>query len=815
MVLFCWFLTGIMAGQKTMADIGSVTGNLQRYTDENPFREVYLHTDRGIYAAGESVRMNAWLFSCPDLRLKSGNSYIYAELLDYYGNPVSQAVIRVEDGTGGSQMILPDTLVTGSYLLRAYTSSGRNFMPYGCFMKRITVANPFRSGYLDYCTGLKSVNDEPYSVRFHPEGGRMVNGIPSLIGVSAVNSFGYPVICEATVMNGNGEPVAHVTTDSTGTGSFELVPERGERYSLVPDSTDLRFELPAAADSGITMKAWNNEAGSVKILLRERHDSQASGEKGGFIIVQSRGRLLYRQEMPAWKEFYEVSIPASRLKDGIVNIAFFDAEGRFTAERYTMMPESRKKKISIDVKGERGRRRNVSIEISIDGGGAQPSEGKPGGIPLSAEGDNLQPSEGRTGTISVSAGYEQDFTLTASEYLLSGSELYNDFTVPGLPVLLPRADPKTTDNCLLGIKSVWIDWSKIASGIWATPVFPEETGGRYITVKQAASSSAPADGKHIAWLTSWGRITSFQYAESDREGSFRFFLDEKNDPEQILIMTKNGAPSRMLIADPVFSEKRIIHTFTPDTSSYPQADRETGRITDRYQIEKIYGISDSLPPASEENRESTDRRFYGIPDQEINLDDYISLTSMREIFFELVRRIVVRSDREGGGLQIWDPVLKRAPALFIDQVPVDDAETVLGLDPARVQRIDVISGDYLLGDIVFPGIVSVITRKGTYSDSPVPAGALRFPFRMHDPPVPFIIPGYGDNDDPASARIPDFRNTVFWKGDLRSDSTGIFRCEFMSPDDAGDYEITVNLIDGNGRPVSARQKISFTGMQNH
>jgi hypothetical protein len=791
--LFCLLLTGTLAGQETVADIGTVTGNLQRYTDENPFDEVFLHTDRGVYAAGESVRMNAWLFSRPDLRLASGNSYVYAELLDYYGHPVSQAIIRVQNGTGESQMTLPDTLVTGSYLLRAYTNIGRNYLPYGCFMKRITVANPFRSGYLDYCTGLKTVNDQPCSVRFHPEGGRTVNGIPSVIGISAVNRFGYPVICEATVMNGKDEPVAYVKTDSTGTGSFELIPERGETYSLVPDGTDVRFELPAAADNGITMKAWHDETGAVKILLREKHDSPAHAEKGGFILIQARGRLLYSQELPPWNDLYELSIPASRLKEGIANIALFDGEGRFTAERYIMLPDPGKRRITVDVKGERGRRQNVGLEISLAG-------------------DHGQPSEVRTGSISVSAGYAPGMTLTASEYFLSGSDLYNDSAVPGLPVLFPGTDPKTTDNCLLGIKSVWIDWNKIASGKWTTPVFPEETGGRYITVKQAVSSQVPAEGKRIAWLTSWGRITSFQYAESDREGRFRFFLDEKNDPEQILIRTKNGAPSLMLMADPVFSTERIIHTFAPDTSSFPQADRETGRITDRYQIEKIYGIADSLKTPSVKDQEKTDRRFYGIPDQEINLDDYISLTSMREIFFELVRRIVVRSDRDAGGLQIWDPVLKRAPALFIDQVPVDDAETVLGLDPARVQRIDVISGDYLLGDIVFPGIVSVITRKGTFSESHIPAGALRFPVRMHDPPIPFIIPGYGDDNDPASARIPDFRNTVFWKGDLRSDSAGRFRCEFRSPDDAGDYEITVNLIDGNGRPLSVRQKISFTGL---
>lgn len=791
-VVFALLLPGILPGQETAADISSVTGNLRRYIEANPYEEVYLHTDRERYAAGEKVRMNAWLFTYPDLQLAAGNSYVYAELLDYYGLPVSQAIIRTENGTGESHMTLPDTLVTGSYLLRAYTSIGRNYLPYGCFMKRITVANPFRSGYLDYCTGQKSVNDQPYQVRFYPEGGRMVNGIPSVTGFLALNRYGYPVRCEATVVNGRGEPVALAEADNTGTGSFVIIPERGETYSLVTAGTGLRFDLPAASDSGITMQVRNEENKTVHILLRARPDSLAPVKQGGFILVRSRGRLHYSRELPAWETMHEISIPASGLNEGLVNIACFDRDGRFTAERFIMLPAREEQKMILDIKGERGRRQKVIFEISLaaDSGGT---------------------AEGRPGSVSVSAVSSGERSVSASEYLLSGSEFYNDSTLPGLPVLPPGTDQKTADRYLLGIKSVWIDWEKLASGSQAMPVFPAEAGGRYLTVRQTVSPPLPEEDKRIAYLTSWGRIRSLQYAESDPDGRFRFFLEEKNDPEEILIRTKNGTRSLPLKTEPFFSEERIIHPFTPDTSSYPPADKETGRITDRYQIEKIYGITDSLKAPAAETGKKEEPRFYGVPDQEINLDDYISLTSMREIFFELVKRVVVRSDRDGEGVQIWDPVLRRSPALFIDQVPVDEAETVLGLDPARVQRIDVISGDYLLGEIIFPGIVSVITRKGTYGETPLPPGALRTPFRMYDPAEPFTIPGYGE-DELAGGRIPDFRNTVFWKSDLRSDSSGKFRCEFRSSDDAGDYEITVNVIDGNGRPVSLKQKISFTGL---
>jgi hypothetical protein len=809
-IVFGSLFPGILPGQGLPADLSSVTGNLSRYTEDNPYEEVFLHTDRETYAAGETVRLSAWLFSCPDLILARKNSYAYAELLDYHGYPVSQVVIRLENGTGESQMTLPDTLVTGSYLLRAYTAVTRNYLPRGCFMKRITVANPFRSGYLDYHTDLKTVDEQPVVVRFYPEGGNIVIGIPSLIGVFALNRYGYPVRCSGTVVNARDETVARVVVDSTGTGSLELIAEQGETYSFVPAATGLRFNLPAAADGGVTMKVTRADDNMVDILLRERSDTGVPARRGGFILIQSRGRVIQSFGLPPWNDSYAIGIPAARLKEGLVNIALFDENGQFTAERYIFIPGNSVERLKLTVSGATGRRQKVSLEIAVAGEPGELREESAGSLPVQAAGEPGELREGSSGSISVSVVAPGDNAMTASEYIISGSEFYNECIVPGLPAYPPQADFRHADNYLLGIKSIWIDWEKIASGIRDTRIFPAENDGRYLTVAQSASATgAPVDSKTVC-LRSWGRTSGFQYSESDPDGRFRFFLGDDDNPEDIVISPLVGAIPLPLRIESPFSEKRIPNRFLPDTASFPTLDKITGRITDRYQIGKIYQLKDSVTVHEVKTGEKPERRFYGIPDQELRLDDYISLSSMREIFFELVKRLIVRPDKNGEGLQIWDPVLRRSPALFIDQVPVRDAGIVLGLDPARVKRIDVVSGDYLLGDIVFPGLVNVVTRKGTYSDSPLPAGAIRSPFRLHDPATPFIIPDHTEKSG-GTDRIPDFRNTEYWHGRLTVDSTGTFRCEFITSDDAGDYIVTVNVTDGNGRPVSLRQKISFPG----
>ncbi len=62
------WLPAIMSGQDASVGISSVTSGLEGYRTTNPFEELWLHTDRETYVAGEVVRVKAYLLSYPDLR---------------------------------------------------------------------------------------------------------------------------------------------------------------------------------------------------------------------------------------------------------------------------------------------------------------------------------------------------------------------------------------------------------------------------------------------------------------------------------------------------------------------------------------------------------------------------------------------------------------------------------------------------------------------------------------------------------------------------------------------------------------------------
>ncbi|MFZ2286526.1 MAG: hypothetical protein WAV93_06025 [Bacteroidales bacterium] len=789
LILFSACLPVLIFGQDASTAARSLSSKLESYRAANPFEELWLHTDRETYVAGETVRVKAYLLSCPDLTVSKKNSYAYVELLDWYNNPVARITLQLVQGTGESDFLLPDSLVTGSYLLRAYTNLMKNYMPHGCFMKKITVANPFREEYLDFYTSLKFSHDPPVKVFFFPEGGKLISGLPTTVGVTVLNQYGYPAGCTASVTNGDGEIIAEVTVDTTGIGSFDFIADQGENYFFIISGTGQRFSIPPASVSGFNMRVSLSGSKTVTILLREKGREEGKPNAGGFILIQSRGKILFTAELPPWSTGYEIQVPADRMADGTNNIAIFDQEGNFLAERFFFMPATETENLHLSYSNHAGRRSEITIGVQD---------------PQNRISNDDEPA----GSIAVASFVTTERFLSASDYLLLGSEFSYIPEAPRLKDIFPFLAPEARNIFLLGIKSVWLDWEKITSGRWDPPLFPEEVNGSYLCVSLAGPQKRDADTRLTAFLVGWGRRQSFQYAENDTAGRFLFFLEDINETDEIIIRTDDRENYHPLRMESRFSDKYPAKVFRPDTTALPAIMSELDKLATRFQVRKIYGIPDSRESDTTKNDREQGWRFYGVPDQEIRLDDYISLSSMKEIFFELVRRLAVRSDRKDGAAVIWDPVLKRSPALFVDLVPVDDPEAILSLDPSHVRQIDIISGDYLFGDLVFPGILNVMTRKGNFTESRLPPNTLRSPFRMADKPSRFLSPDHvsGENN-----RIPDLRNTLFWNGDFKGGGDGDLSAGFRSSDDSQLCVITVNLIDREGNIISAREKILLTG----
>jgi hypothetical protein len=102
---------------------------------------MYVHTDREEYIAGEDLWFKLYLIDRQTLMPSDESKIAYIEILNPENRPVIQKRIRLNGGSGTGHTILPDTLSSGRYIIRAYTNWMKNFMPFNCFSKTLVINN--------------------------------------------------------------------------------------------------------------------------------------------------------------------------------------------------------------------------------------------------------------------------------------------------------------------------------------------------------------------------------------------------------------------------------------------------------------------------------------------------------------------------------------------------------------------------------------------------------------------------------------------------------------------------------------------------
>jgi len=779
--VFILSATDIFCQDKIMsADL--ITGRFSDYVKAVPFEDIYVHTDRDTYTAGESAWLSLMLCDRGSGRLSDRSSIAYVEILDAYHRPVAQAKALLEKGKGATLIELPDTLANGTFTLRAYTHRMKSFMPEGCFMKNITVINPFSDRFLNYRKSAKLVEDPPFRIGFSPEGGKLIAGLPCKLGITVLNNKGEPERCRGVIKSEGGDTVAVADIDSSGIGSLWLTPADGRTLFLETENHGGIFPLPPVNGTGSAISVVRNGDDSLVISLLNNNypDTWLN------LIIQSRGKISYTARVPVSGHKTRISLRGDVLVPGINDIALFDTRGSLLSERLLFRPLNEDAGLRIDCSPVYGRREKVTIEIVSDG-------------PFDPQNDLTDLS------LSVSLHPGSGYFADADQLLMTGTEYI--LPEPGslLPEVFSSLSPDKKDILLLGTKSLWINWTEIVTGTWKKPVYPFEKDGQNICVSFFDQDGVPAEKGAVAYLSIPGKTPEFQYSAADSTGRFCFFIENSSQVKDLVFQPADTSGSYSAKIEDQFSEKYLRSVFVPDTARafIPE---ETAALSGSFQIQKIYANSTRGDTINPPLKSALQPRFYGKPDQELVMDDYIALTTMKEVFFELVRKVSVRTNRKENSYMIYDPVLKRNPALFIDGIPIDDAAKIINLNPAHVEQIDVLLGDYRIGDIIFPGIINVTSRTGSYTDLPLPENAVRIRLKMFEGQWVFVTPEY-PTEERKRQRIPDFRNTLFWTSGIRPDANGKLSVGFWTSDHSAEYLIDLEGVSSAGKVVSVRKAV--------
>lgn len=105
--------------------------------------KLVLRTDRDYYVGGEEVWINITNVFNDSNQPSDISKVVYLEVSNEQFKPVYQTKFKLNNGVATSTVVLPDTISTGNYIIRAYTRWMQNSSSEDYTYKTISVVNPF------------------------------------------------------------------------------------------------------------------------------------------------------------------------------------------------------------------------------------------------------------------------------------------------------------------------------------------------------------------------------------------------------------------------------------------------------------------------------------------------------------------------------------------------------------------------------------------------------------------------------------------------------------------------------------------------
>ena len=320
-------------------------GGIESFNRLFPQEKAYLHFDNTGYFRGETMWFSAYVVRTDLGSLTDLSRVLYVELLDPTGEVVSTRKVRLENGRGSGSFKLDNLLTSGFYEVRAYTRYMLNWDSAWAFSRVLPVFNaPGRAG--DYSRAeiaapvwrkrLPSSREadtliaKAVNVSFHPEGGRLVQGLPSRVAFSVTDGDGRPLDCTGRLTLADGTAV-EVSTQREGRGVFAYTPSGIPATLTLADVRGRRrtFTLPGADASGCVMTVDAVSGDHVEVEVRRTADFREPLA----LVLLSGGNVDATDIIGAGEQTARRRFARSDMAPGVSQLSLIGHDGRIVAER--------------------------------------------------------------------------------------------------------------------------------------------------------------------------------------------------------------------------------------------------------------------------------------------------------------------------------------------------------------------------------------------------------------------------------------------------------------------------------------------------
>jgi len=669
-----------------------------------------------------------------------------------------------------------------------------------------------------------STDKEDYAVSFYPEGGYLLSGRPCRVAFKALGSSGQPQDISLDIIDSKGNVLSTSHTLHEGMGSFVFSPVDSVRYRArcVNQYGMTRvFELPVAQSTGYGLKvAVEDTRIEVSLLAATR-----APEVPLYLVAHVRGAIIYGGW---WKEKTKPFVfDKSLLPSGVVQFLLLDKDMSPVNERLAFCY---KDKTAITShfqtdKAEYGKREQVTARLTVTGADNQPVNG------------DLSVSV----TDSLSSA---DTTCNILTTLLLTSELKGYIDRPSC--YFGKDTLAETALDLLMLTQGWRRYN-LPEIIKGHPAFPGKTPetGQSIAGKVIGGIFSGPSNRYLINLSAIGAPYS-AVTMVGKDGRFSF--DSIEFPEgtgfeiqALKTQGENKGKTRVFTIDQgtfpelkeVIPQERMKEIIT-DTATLPLNPQDYDEEGMRSYLLKPVEVKTTYWGSADYGQYST-MEISRLPYKDVQgLLKYMGLTILGEDIYYHGERVVifvdtgpcydelaVLNDLELNNIEDIALIKNAAREKVSDlqRAEMDDSFLSKHLDrKAYLDRDDIL--DYLFqipkGVSSIP-VLDITTKEGFDSryfgwvtrieSKPSESRLTIFPMGFQKP-VEFYSPQY-DTPEKRKDPAPDLRKTIYWKPDLRTDSTGTASFSFYSADKPGTYSVVIEGLSDKGDIIYDTRRITI------
>jgi hypothetical protein len=791
-----------------------------RKNSEMRFEKVYLHLDRPYYSAGDDIWIKAYLVDAVTNELYDTSNNLNVDLISPGAKIIKRLILRIENGVGTGDFHLGDSIVSGNYMIRAYTDWMRNFGDIFYYKKEIVVENPREIKSINQLA--KQENDENVDVQFFPEGGPLIENVYTLLGFKAVSSAGYGCNVKGMVFSSFGDTLTSFSGTHLGMGSFFFLPRKGLKYfasGYAGNGIPFSIELPTASKTGYSMKVSEINKDYFRVTIKTNQETLDRFPLKEMVISgTSHNSLRVTARVKVRAIDNPVILPKNEFPEGVALITLMDTTGKKYCERAYYIHLMENYRISIipdtDVYAPR---QKVTLQISVRDTSDEPVSAN---LSVSViDGNQIKSFDKKSDIIS---------------YLFLESEIRGFIEQPFYYFDATISDRfQALDNLLLTQGWRNFVWNNLPDTV-IKYTYPMQEGISVSGRLRRVWADKPIAGANVSMALSENVSSSSKFTQTDSAGRYSFDGLNFTGSQNILVYAadKKDIGKGLILLDSIFRDpapinfkqtqkikittKNILNSIDVPTYTIIADNNEISDFKKeaalKYNIIKKYHITDTIALSEvevqarrpEKENEDGHIRIYGSPDYSLTVTDKMS--SYRDIIQAIQARVPelrITGDRNTGYV-IWYHGQKGEPLFLIDGNEAD-LGTILAVPMISVDKIEVVKESGKLPLFGFRGsfgVISVFTKRG--SNSPV------------IPPMNFInqrVYGYYQSRTFYSPRYnvpqpeynkPDLRTIIYWEPNIETDIDGNATVTFFNADNHAIIKADVEGIAEPGVPVAGK-----------